>query len=97
MIVAVCHCHSLSPSLIFAGKAGAYQSGDHFGIEKVYFRTDATFEMRTVLHGNCLFIVAHKSFGQDFISNGSGGEESKIAERQRWRMCVRQNVVEKEI
>ncbi len=44
--------------------------------------------MRTVLSGICLFIDTHKIVGQHFISNGNGGEESKIAERQRERECV---------
>jgi hypothetical protein len=46
--------------------------------------------MTTVLSGICLFIDPHKIIGQNFISNGSGGEESKIAERQRERMGVHQ-------
>jgi hypothetical protein len=54
------------------------------------------FEMRTVLSGIHLFIDTHKIVRQHFISNRSGGEESKIAEKQRERMCVWQGVVEKE-
>ncbi len=54
------------------------------------------FEMRTVLNGISLFIDTHKIVGQYFISNGNGGEESKIEERQRESVCVRQRMVEKE-
>jgi hypothetical protein len=44
--------------------------------------------MRTVLYGIRLFIDTHQNFGQHYISNGKGGEESKIAERQRESVCV---------
>jgi hypothetical protein len=37
-----------------------------------------------------------KSWGNIFILNGNGGEESRIEERQRERVCERQHVVEKE-
>jgi hypothetical protein len=43
--------------------------------------------MRTVLSGIHLFIENSKSSDSIFISNGDGGEESKIVERQR--ECVR--------
>jgi hypothetical protein len=54
------------------------------------------FEMRTVLSGVCLFIDDLKSTDNIFISNGDGGQESRIAERQRESVCERQRVVEKE-
>ncbi len=54
------------------------------------------FEMRTVLSGICLFIDDLKLTDNIFISNGDGGEESRIAERQRESVCERQRVVEKE-
>ncbi len=60
------------------------------------FRIDVTFEMRTVFCGIHLFIDNLKSSDNIFISNGDGGEESKIAERQRESVCERQRVVEKE-
>ncbi len=41
------------------------------------------FEMRTVLNGICLLIDIHQIVRQHFMSNKKGGEESKIAERQR--------------
>ncbi len=47
------------------------------------FHIDVTFEMRTVLSGICLFIDNIKLSDNIFISNGDGGEESRIAERQR--------------
>jgi hypothetical protein len=56
---------------------------------KRLFHIDVTFEMRTVLNGICLFIDNSK-FRNIFISNGDGGEESRIAERQRYRVCERQ-------
>ncbi len=43
--------------------------------------------MRTVLSGIDLFNDTAKIIGQHFISNGNGGEESKITERER--KCVR--------
>ncbi len=54
--------------------------------------------MRTVLYGICLFIDNAKSSDSIFISNGDGGEENRIGERQRERECVceRQLLVEKE-
>ncbi len=53
------------------------------------FCVDVTFEMRTVLNGI-------KLSDSIFILNGDGGEESRIAERQRERekMCERQRVTE---
>ncbi len=48
-----------------------------------------TFEMRTVVCGIRLFNDTIKNIGQHFILNGNGGEECKIAERQRERECVR--------
>ena len=53
--------------------------------------------MRTVLSGIHLFNDNLQIIGQHFILNGNGGEESKIAERQRESVCERQPVVEKEI
>jgi len=46
------------------------------------FRIDVTFEMRTILCGICLFIDNAKSSDSIFISNGDGGEENRIGERQ---------------
>ncbi len=65
---------------------------------KLKFCVDVTFEMRTVLSRICLFIDNLKSLDNIFISNGDGGEESRIAERERESVCVceRQRVVEKE-
>jgi hypothetical protein len=54
------------------------------------------FEIRTVLNGISIFIDTHKIIRQYFISNGNGGEESKIEETQRESVCVRQRMVEKE-
>jgi hypothetical protein len=48
--------------------------------------------MRTVLSRIRLFIDTHKIVRQHFISNRNGGEESKIAERQRESVCVRGSV-----
>ncbi len=48
--------------------------------------------MRTDLYGICLLIDTHQIVRQHFISNGIGGEESKIVERQRESVCVRQRV-----
>jgi hypothetical protein len=53
------------------------------------FHVDVDFEMRTVLYRIRLSIDTHQIVGQHFISNRNGGEESKIAERQRERVCVR--------
>ncbi len=55
--------------------------------------------MRTVLRRIHLFIDDLKSPDNIFISNGDGGEESRITERHRERECVceKQCVVEKEI
>ncbi len=58
------------------------------------FRSDVTFEMRTVLSGIRLFNDTILNVRHLFILNGNGGEESKIAERQRERECVRESVVE---
>jgi hypothetical protein len=44
--------------------------------------------MRTVHHEIRLLIDAHQMVGQHFILNRNGGEESKIAERQRESVCV---------
>jgi hypothetical protein len=52
------------------------------------FRIDVTFEMRTVHHEIHLLIDAHQMVGQHYILNRNGGEESKIAERQRESVCV---------
>ncbi len=52
------------------------------------FHIDVIFEMRTFLYGICLLIDVHQIVGQHFISKGNGGEESKIAERQRERESV---------
>jgi hypothetical protein len=49
----------------------------------MFFCIDVTFEMRTVLNRFNLFIDNLKLSDSVFISNGDGGEESKIAERQR--------------
>jgi hypothetical protein len=51
--------------------------------------------MRTVLNGIHLFIDNSKLSDNIFISNGDGGEESKIAKRQRERVCEMQRVAEK--
>ncbi len=56
------------------------------------FCIDITFEMRTVHCKILLLIDVHQIVRQDFITNGYGGEESKIAERQRERVFVRQSV-----
>ncbi len=60
------------------------------------FCSDVTFEMRTVLSGIRLFNDTILNVRHHFILNGKGGEESKIAERQRdrERVCVRRSVVE---
>jgi hypothetical protein len=54
--------------------------------------------MRTVLSGIRLFIENSKLSDSIIISNGDGGEESKIVERQRKRVCVYegQRITEKE-
>jgi hypothetical protein len=49
----------------------------------------------TVLNRICLFIDNLKFSDNIFISNGDGGEESRIAERQRESVCERQRMVEK--
>ncbi len=54
-----------------------------------YFCIDVTFEMRTVLNGLRLFIDDIKSSDSIFITNGESGEESRVAERQKERVCVR--------
>ncbi len=51
--------------------------------------------MRTLLDRIHLLIDTHKIVSQHFISNRIGGEESKIVERQRESVCVRQRVGEK--
>jgi hypothetical protein len=61
-----------------------------------YFHIDITFEMKTVLSRIFLFIDNLESSDNIFISNGDGGEESRIAERQREKVCERQPLVEKE-
>jgi hypothetical protein len=48
------------------------------------------FEMRTVLSEIHLFNNIHEIVRQHSILNRNGGEESKIAERQRVRVCERQ-------
>jgi hypothetical protein len=58
----------------------------------MFFCIDVTFEMRTVLNGIRLFIGHSKSSDNIFISNGDGGEESRIAERQRESVCERQRM-----
>jgi hypothetical protein len=58
----------------------------------MFFHIDVTFEMKTVLNGICLFIDYSKSSDNIFISNGDGGEESRIAVRQRESVCERQRV-----
>jgi hypothetical protein len=55
---------------------------------RVVFYIDVDFKMRTVLYGIHLLIDVHQIVGQHFISKGNGGEESKIAERQRESVCV---------
>jgi hypothetical protein len=53
------------------------------------FHIDVTFEMRTSEYGEiCISIDNWKMVAMVFISNGKEGEESKIAERQRERVCV---------
>jgi hypothetical protein len=47
---------------------------------------NVTFEMRTVLYRINLLIDTHQIVRQHFISNGNGGEESKVMERQRESM-----------
>ncbi len=59
------------------------------------FHIDVNFKMRTVLCGICLLIDVHQFVRQHFISKGNGGEESKIAERQRGSVCVRQPMVKR--
>ncbi len=61
----------------------------------IYFRIDVTFEMRTVLYRIHLLINTDQIVGQQFISNGNGGEESKLAERHRESVCERQRVGER--
>jgi hypothetical protein len=53
-----------------------------------YFRIDVAFEIRTILYRICLLIDTHQIIRQHFISNRNGREESKIAERDRERVCV---------
>jgi hypothetical protein len=45
--------------------------------------------MRTVLYGIHLLINKLEMDERDFISNIESGEESKIAERQTERVCLR--------
>ncbi len=61
-----------------------------------YFHIDVTFEMKTVIGRIHLFIDNLESLDNIFISDRDGGEESRIAERQRESVCERQCVVEKE-
>ncbi len=51
----------------------------------VFFHIDVTFEMRTVLSVIRIFNDTILNVGHHFILNRKGGEESKIAERQRER------------
>ncbi len=46
--------------------------------------------MRTVLSRICLFNDNLNYVRQHFIINGNGGEESKIAERERESVCERE-------
>ncbi len=62
----------------------------------LYFFRIEIFEMVTVLIRILLFIDNLKSSENIFMSNGDGGEESRIAERQGESVCERQHVVEKE-
>jgi hypothetical protein len=43
--------------------------------------------MRTVLYGIRLLIDTHEIFRHHFILNRNGGEDIKIAERQRESVC----------
>jgi hypothetical protein len=54
--------------------------------------------MKNEISEICLFIYNPKSSDNIFISNGDGGEESRLVERQRERerVCERQHMVEKE-
>ena len=53
------------------------------------FRIEVTFEMRTSEYGEiCISIDKLEVVARVFISNGKKGEECKIAERQRERVCV---------
>ncbi len=61
----------------------------------IYFRIDVTFEIRTVFYRIHLLIDTDQIVRQHFISNGNGGEVSKIAERQRESVCERQRVGER--
>ncbi len=54
----------------------------------IKFRIDVTFEMGTVLYGICLFLDNSNLSDSIFMSNRDGGEESRIAEKQRERECV---------
>jgi hypothetical protein len=56
----------------------------------MFFHIDVNFEMKTVLNGIRLFIDHSKLLDNIFITNGDGGEESRIAERQRESVCERQ-------
>jgi hypothetical protein len=60
-----------------------------------YFCIDVTFEMRTVLNGIRLLIDYIKSPDSIFISNGESREESRVAERQKERVCVRGSALRK--
>jgi hypothetical protein len=57
------------------------------------FHIGVTFEMRIVLLF-CLLIDKLEMVNSFFISNIESGEESKIAERQREKVCERQSVAE---
>ncbi len=53
------------------------------------FRIDATYEMRTTEYGEiCISIDNQTVAERAFKRNGKMGKESKVAERQRERMCV---------
>ncbi len=53
------------------------------------FYVGATFEMRIVLYGMFLLTDKLEMVDRVFISNIENTEESKIAERQRERECIR--------
>jgi hypothetical protein len=57
-------------------------------------RIDVIFEMRIVLSRIHLFNDTILNVRHHFILNRNGGEESKIAERPRVRVCERQSMVE---
>jgi hypothetical protein len=51
--------------------------------------------MRKVLDGIRLLIDTDKIVGQHFIQNRNRGEEGKIVERLREKVCARQRMEEK--